>query len=341
MNRSIIVYAALLVGSLGFAYQTWTHQDELALADKVVVLPGKPEQLASIIYRTPDFDLELRFDEDDLGRYAWGSTTPHEKADEPEAPPTEGQPPPPAVPSSPEQFKVGKAGRVVFESLAPFVAKRKLEGVTEADLEAFGLVDPESSLEITREGKEAKAYEVGSQVFGGANVYVRDPADGSIYLVEAKVLRPLSMGSRTLQERDLTGIDERKVERVELRVDDRQAAFAQHNPDDAEAKYWSIAGDEERSAEATSWVGKVLRLRSLRYVQPDATPAGLAPAFSFVVHPEDGDSIQVDVSRAFDEEGQEQFYARSAYTRGLVHLPKVAAAEASADLDSALVAAGS
>jgi hypothetical protein len=177
-------------------------------------------------------------------------------------------------------------------------------------------------------------------VFGGANVYVRDPDDGAIYLVEAKLLRPLQNGARTLPDRDLTGVDERKAERVTLRVGDRQAAFEQHNPDDMDAKYWSVAGQEEQSPEATAWVDKALRLRSSQYVPGNEAPTDLAHAFDFRVEGQDGKAVTVEVLRNFDDEGQEQFFARSEHTRGLVRLPRAAAAEASADLESALQAGG-
>ncbi len=337
MNRSLVVYAALLLGSLGFAYQTWTHEDELALADKVVILPGKPEQLASVVYRAKDLELTLELRTDDLGRYAWARAMPLTPAGEEPPPPPEGQPPPP---TEPEEFKVGKAGDPVLEGLAPFVAKRRLEGVTDADLADLGLAEPEATLEIVREGKEPKRFELGSNVFGGANVYVRDPDDGAIYLVDAKLLRPLQSGARTLPDRDLTGIDERKAERVTLRVGDRQGSFQQHNPDDVEANYWSVAGQDEESPEATAWVDKALRLRSSRYVLAAEVAADLAPAFAFRVEGEDGKAVTVEVLRNFDDEGQEQFFARSEHTRGLVRLPRAAAAETSADLESALQAAG-
>lgn len=340
MNRSLIVYGALLLGSLGWAYQTWTHADELELAEKVVILPGKAEQLTSVVYRGKDVELSIELREDERGRYAWGHAVPQAPAEPPPTPADGSEPPPPP---EPEEFKVGKAGDPVLEALAPFVAKRRLEGVTEADLEALGLSpEPEATLEITREGKEPKYFELGTQVFGGANVYVRDPGDGAIYLVEAKLLRPLQAGSRTLPDRDLTGIDERKVERVTLRVDDRQATFEQHNPDDVDARFWSVAGQAEASPEGAAWVDKALRLRSTRYVLGDAMPTDLAHAFDFVVEPEDGDPVTVEVLRSLssDEDGQEQFYARSEHTRALVELPRAAAAEASADLESALQAGG-
>ena len=59
MNRSLLIYAALLLGSLGWAYQTWTHEDELALAEKVVLLPGSPDELVSVAYRSPELELTL------------------------------------------------------------------------------------------------------------------------------------------------------------------------------------------------------------------------------------------------------------------------------------------
>lgn len=337
MMRSVVIYAVLLAGSLGWAYQTWTHQDELALADKVVILPGKAEQLSSIAYRSDSLELTLEFREDEQGRYAWGRTVP--LGDPPE--PAEGEnphSPPPA--SEPEEFKVGKSGTPVFEALAPFVAKRRLEGVGEDDLEALGLADPEATLEIVREGKEPRVFELGGNVFGGANVYVRDPSDGVIYLVEARVIRPLRSGSRTLPDRDLSGIPERKAERLTLRVGDRQATFQQHNPDDPEAKYWSVAGEEDNNPDITAWVGKALRLRSTRYVQSDEAPVDLTHAFAFTIRSESDDTVEVEVLRNFDDEGQEQFFARSQHTRGLVRLPRATAAEASTDLESALQAGG-
>lgn len=337
MNRSLIVYAALLVGSLGWAYQTWTHEDELQLADKVVILPGKPEQLVSIAYHSKELELTLELRTDALGRYAWARAVPLTPEGAEPPPPPEGQPPPP---TEPEEFKVGKAGDPVLEGLAPFVAKRRLEGVDDADLADLGLAEPTATLEIVREGKEPKRFELGGNVFGGANVYVRDPDDGAIYLVDAKLLRPLQSGARTLPDRDLTGIDERKVERVTLRVGERQASFEQHNPDDVEAVYWSVAGKDEESPEAKSWVEKALRLRSSRYVPASEVPTDLASAFEYRVEAEDGKTVTVEVLRNFDDEGEEQFFARSESTRGLVRLPRAAAAEASADLESALTAGG-
>jgi hypothetical protein len=336
MNRSLVIYGVLLIGSLGWGYQTWTHADELALADKVVILPGKPEQLTSVVYRAKDLELTLELRTDEHGRYAWAHAVPQAGA-EPPPPPAEGQPPPP---TEPEEFKVGKAGDTMLAGLAPFVAKRRLEGVSDADLAELGLAEPEATLEIVREGKEPKLFELGGNVFGGANVYVRDPDDGAIYLVEAKLIRPLQSGARTLADRDLTGVDERKAERVTLRVGDRQATFEQHNPDDVEAKYWSVAGEDEQSPEASAWVDKVLRLRSSRYVPASETPTDLAHAFDYRVEADGDTTVTVEVLRNFDDEGQEQFFARSEHTRGLVRLPRAAAAEASADLESALQAGG-
>jgi len=336
MNRSLLIYALLLVGSLGWAYQTWTHADELALADKVVIMPGKPEQLASVVFRSSKLELTLEFREDEHGRYAWGNAVPlGEAAEAPEPPPST-----PLVAPTPEEFKVGKAGDAVFEALAPFVAKRRLEGITDDDLEALGLQEPEATLEITREGKETKRFELGSNVFGGANVYVRDPDDGAIYLVEARVIRPLRSGARNLPERSLSGVDERKIERITLRVGDRQATFEQHNPDDLDAKYWNAARDEDKSPEIDAWVGKALRLPASHYVQSGESPEDLTHAFDFAIQAEDGTTVTVEVLRNFDDEGQEQFFARSEHTRGLVKLPRAAAAEASTDLDAALDAGG-
>jgi len=349
MNRSVIVYALLLLGSIGWAYQTWTHEDELALHDEVVILPGTPEQLASVVYTSDALTLSVELREDEHGRYAWGHSEPQPKEEtEPEPAPAgdegggdsdgESEAGPPPAPE-PEQFKLGRAGDAFLADIAPFLAKRQLEGVGD-DLTGFGLAEPSATLEITREGKEPRRFELGSNVFGGASVYVRDPADGAIYLVDAKLIRTLEGGTRTLPDRDLTGIDERKVEHVTLRVGDRQASFTQHNPDDSEARYWSPRGEDEESVDASAWVDKALRLRSSQYVQEGQTPVDLAHAFDLKVEAQDGRAVTVEVLRSFDDEGQEQFFARSEHTRGLVRLPRAIVAEASADIESALRAGG-
>ncbi|MEM9457264.1 MAG: DUF4340 domain-containing protein [Myxococcota bacterium] len=364
MNRSVIIYALLLAGSMGWAYQTWTHEDELALSDKVVILPGKPEQIASVVFRSEDLDLTIEMREDPQGRYAWGHTVPKEEEpepeplpepeEEPEAPldPTvdsggdsgadepKEAPTPPKPKAEPEQFKLGRAGDTLLEGLAPFVAKRRLEGVGDDDLEGLGLAEPEATLEITREGKEPRAFELGGNVFGGANVYVRDPADGAVYLVDAQLIRTLRGSTRTLPDRALTGIDERKVERVTVRMGDQAASFQQHNPDDIEARYWSVLGEDEKNPAADTWIGKALGLRSSRYVQEGQTPTDLAQAFDLQVAGQDGTQVTVEVLRNFDDEGQEQYFARSEHTRGLVRLPRAVVAEASANLESVLGAGG-
>lgn len=342
MNRSIIVYALVLMGSVGWAYQTWTHEDELALAEKVVLLPGKPEQLTSVVFESEKLTLTLEMREDERGRFAWGHSDPR-PVEEPEPEPAgdeSGEAPATPPAPQPEQFKVGKAGNTLLEALAPFVAKRRLEGVSDEDLEALGLAEPEGTLEIAREGKDTKRFELGGNVFGGANVYVRDPDDGAIYLVDAQIIRTLRGGARTLPDRDLTGVDARKIERLTLRVGERQASFTQHNPDDSEARYWSVLGEEDKSPEAKVWIDKALGLRSSQYVQEGETPVDLAQAFDLQVQGQDGSVVTVEVLRNFDDEGQEQFFARSEHTRGLVRLPRATVSEASADLESALQAGG-
>ncbi len=343
MSRSVWIYAVLLVASLGWAYQTWTHEDELALQDKVVVVPGTPDELSLVVYRSEDLELRLELREDEQGRYAWGHAIPtaqQEPAPEPEGE-TEGDPPPPPPPApEPEQFKVGRSGDTVIESLAPFVAKRRLEGISDDELADLGLAEPAATLEITREGKEPRTFELGGNVFGGANVYVRDPADGAIYLVQATLIKSLQSGARTLPDRDLIGLDVRNLVRLSLQVGERQASFTHKNPDDQQARFWAVAGESDKSPEADAWISKVLRMRSSRYVQDDEVPVDLAHAFDYEVEADDGTTVRVEVLRNFDDEGQEQYFARSAHTRGLVRLPRGVASEASVDLESALVAAG-
>ena len=67
----------------------------------------------------------------------------------------------------------------------------------------------------------------------------------------------------------------------------------------------------------------------------------LEDVFGFAVRTTDRKQIHVTVSRGYDENGEELWYAKSEHTRGLVKLQKALAAEVAADLANVLDAGSS
>jgi hypothetical protein len=337
MKRGVIAYAAVLLVALVLAYRSWTHEGDVDLSEATVVIAGDPEDLEGIDYSSDKIDVSLDVLEDAHGKYVWVTATPKGTAEKKEEETKE--PPDPHAPpkeeeddGKAEEFKAGKSGDTIVEGMAPFVVKRQLEGVSDDQLAELGLSPPEGSLTIRRKGRDPKTFELGGGKYGGSNFYARDPEDGKIYLVDGTLIRPLQSAKRTLPDRTLVGVANNEIEKIEVRSGDASATFVQHNPDDAEANFWSTAGSESKNAAAATWVDKTLAMRSSSYIPASAEPEGLEEAFSFTAFTSDKKQVTVTVYRAWVEGGEESWYARSEHTRALVQLHRSAASDAHADL---------
>lgn len=332
MKRSILLYAVVLVASLGGAYQVWTAPPEPDDPTAIKVLDGKADELESVHYVSDELDLVITMYEDELGRYGWVRAQPLVEA--PEEPPADDPHAMPPDDGKAVEFKAGKNAKTTLDGLMPLVAKRVLEGITDDKLADLGLAESPATLEIKRQGREPKTFEIGSNVHGGANVYLRDPESGKVYVLDAKVLRPLQNGKQTLPERDLVGVDTNLIASLKVTAPDGSAEFQQHNPDDAEAVFWSSPGSTEPNASAAGWIDKVVRMQASGYVQEADMPDKLEDVFAYAVTTTNRKTITVQVQRAYDENGDEVWYAKSDNTRGLVTLQKTRAAEVVADLPS-------
>lgn len=322
MKTTVIGYAVALSLALLGAYQTWTHEGDPDLSDATVILDVDRDELERVTFDSPSVTLTLEPREDPRGVYVWGTATP--KSSE------EG-----GEPRPPQAFKVGPAGETLMNGMAPFVAKRVLEGVDASKLEELGFGEEQAALTLERSGKEPKTYEVGARVYGGRNRYVRDPEAGTVYIVATNVVQQLETGATTLPDRSLVGVDTTDIETITVRGGEAQVTYAQNNPDDRAARFWALQGSSEPNAAAAGWFDKVLNLRIARYIDDANRPGGLEEAFSMVVTA-GRSSTEVVVYRAFDDEGQEAWYATSPHNRVLVQLNASKGTEIHADLASVL-----
>ncbi len=337
MKKAVTGYGLALAVALVAAYQTWTHEGDADLSEATVILKVDREDLEAIDYEGPSVQVHLEMREDALGSYVWVESrrAPAAKPGDPQDPDAPAEPAEPADAGTPETFKAGAAGEQVAERMAPFVAKRVLEGVDEAKLEELGFGDEQSTLTLHRRAREPQVYEVGAKAYGGSNRYVRDPADGVVYIVAADLIDTLETASRTLPDRSLIGGELSDIESITVRGGEASVTYAQNNPDDDGASFWSREGASEPSPAAAGWFDKALRLRVSRYLAEGEQPAGLEEAFSMSIQTAKT-STQVVVFRAFSDGGEEQFYATSPHNRAMVQLQSSSAAEAQADLGSVL-----
>ena len=234
------------------------------------------------------------------------------------------------------EFVVGTQGDKLVEKLAPFEAKRELPDVTDDKLEEFGLTDTKASLTVQVAGREAVTFEVGASKFGGKLMYVREPASGKIYVVDAQLLAPLTKADERLLNKRLFGGLPKELTRMKVEADGESVVLEHRNREDPENAIWVVEGASEGDDTADAWLKKFFRLRATGYVQPGDEPAQTVPRFVVGIENTDGDITGIEVLSGDKPDGDQGWYARSPYTRGLVELNASLAEDTAQDVSSVL-----
>ncbi|HIA02373.1 MAG TPA: DUF4340 domain-containing protein, partial [Myxococcales bacterium] len=232
---AVEIHALLLVTALGLAYHSWTAddapppaQEELAIWD----LGATP--IDSMQYLAGKRTLTIERKSDEQGSYLWGVSVREQNKGN----------------TVTREFRVNEKGKESFEKLKKPMAKRSLGQLSEADLKEMKLAEPEATIEL-KAGAETKRLFVGMGAYGGGLKYVREAQSGTVYVLEAKALDDLRWGDSRMVERELLGFKLNQVARVDLTADKKQRS-------------WNTADTKHESA--TTWLGKLFRLRVVQYV---------------------------------------------------------------------------
>ena len=213
-------------------------------------------------------------------------------------------------------------------------AIRKLDAVDEAKLESIGLTDPQDSLEITRKGRTT-VLELGGEVYGTRDRYVREQGSGDIFLVDDEVLRPLKYARTRLPDRQLWDIERKDITRVSLAdAAGVSADFVQKNASDETQAYWLPADapeDADKDTQLDTWMDKALKMRGTRYADPSDLPEGLTTAFTLSIESQAGNPLLLTVEKD-GEEGD--YWASTPYTRGRVKLLRTATEALAGDVST-------
>ncbi len=340
--------------------------------DGVVVLRAEAADIELVTYHDEKADVRIERKSDEFGDYAWVDLEERKKKiklpekaelEQGEEPAADGPPkiePPLEAPEPGEKaegeqaegedeaeeeepeyeveiktsaFKGGETATKLVESFAPLEAVRALGDLPPEKLEDLELAEPEAWLEITRKGK-LRRLELGGEAYGTRDRYLRDVETGKYYLVDAEVFRPLKYAKSRLPDRRLSDLEKGDIVQVRLEGQAGFAVMVQQNRQDKDAAYWASSTDLERPVEIyANWLDKALRLKGLSYVAEDEKPEKLEAAFSVQLHAEVGTPVTIEVFHDVPEDdGDPVWYARSEFTRGLMKLHKVLAAEASDDV---------
>ena len=358
---SAAVYGGLLAILLGAAWAKWTAEPEVELDGKVVLVAGDADDIETITWTSEGKDdAHIERKSDDRGAYLWVTYTRYtpkpepkpepDPADGPPLPDVPGEPSddaapaddPDAAPTAPDAaapapelvaetqvFKAGDTGQELLDALSPLLALRKLEADPDK-LATIGLTEPTEFLEIVRKGRTVK-LDVGGEVYGTRDRYVRNSGTGEIFLVDDELLRPLKYARTRLPDRTLWATERAKVSRVTLVGANGSLVVEQENASDADKARWIPAGDAEVDDEQLqTWMDKALKLKGSAYAGPDDPSEGLEERFSLVLEPESGPSTTLKVM--VDPDGG--WWGESEHTRGRVKLLRAQTTSLADDIDA-------
>ncbi len=282
-----------------------------------------------------------------------------EKKEEPAPVATPTPPPAPQTKVTVKEFLGAERTKERLDKLATLVAERDLGKPESATLEKLGLAKPRGSL-VIQTAKGERKLELGDTAVGDRLRYVRDPASGRVYAVDTNLVSDLEQADTRLLNSDLQPFNADSIEKAVVSVGSVTRTYAQRDRDKAGKSYWIAVGGEsaaassssesaeEKDERATTWFGKLARLKAERYLASDenplevpavgaAQPAPVGPTETkTVLHIEyevpGFPAATLDLEKVTAGPDKVAFVARTSYTRSRVLVNRFTAEEIEKDL---------
>ncbi|MFM2161025.1 MAG: hypothetical protein RLZZ383_537 [Pseudomonadota bacterium] len=328
--RTVPVLAVATALSLIGAYITWTAPEETTRATDVVVVAGTEASVRSVVWK--DELGTVRVARKEEGGAPYYVVDVDEVAPTPVVPPAtpEGTPPaaPPAGPSH-TTFLGNETASELWAGLGPLRALRALDGASAEELAAFGLDAPKATLTLDVGGTE-HVLQIGGEVYGTKDRYAS--YEGRVWLLDDKLVRGVQYAKSRMAERRLVPFEEKAITRLEVVAPQGKRSFVHvHAADAATAYYADATTPTTKSVEATTWIGKLLRVKSKAYVEPGSIPADAVTVMKVAAAGETGGG-DAEILRV-GEGTTATWYARGSLFHGMaVELVRTLTEEPTADL---------
>ena len=206
------VQVGLAAVSLVLAYTTWQREPERKPGE-VVIVEASLGDLDKIRYedqsgKEPKWvELERRKEAD--GPHPWLRVSAKADAKQPE-----------------RELRGNESAQKLFDKFAPLKGSRSL-GVLSADkLKEVSLAAPKKRIEVTVHGQK-RVLLVGISPFGVSDPYVRDEADGKVYVLGGGVLSDLDSAGIRLVDRQLHDWKPTEVDHLKITVDGKSKELTQ------------------------------------------------------------------------------------------------------------------
>lgn len=321
-HRQLAFQAGLAVVALTAAYFTWQRGVDLAPGEVVVVDAGKSD-IASV-----------RFDDEEKGTFAELASLSDENGpfvavhlsaqDKPGVGKT-------GVPTKLPERTVhgGDSAEKLLSSFAPLRASRGLGVLAETKLKDLGLAGSRKRITLAlRTGK--RTFAIAPAPPGGSDPYLRDEANGQVYVVSRSMLSDFQTAASSLIERHLHAFRLEEADRLVLAAGGARKDYRLSHDENGVHLSPSSAPDKPDTA-AKTWHDRMFSLWPVEVLGKDETPSGGTPQVELRVdYSLRGRRLGfVEVAKlaapapvsSASEGAKNKFFARSERTLGWIELP--------------------
>jgi len=277
-GKGVALQGGLALVGLVAAYLTWQRQPELQ-AGEVFVLDITKNELGKVRFDDEEAKTwaEIQLERDDGGSFVALRLSRHE-APAPKTP----APAPTADKSTPERVVRGSdTAKTLYERFAPLRATRALGVLDAAKLKDLGLATAKKHITVsTRSGQHV--FDLASAPLGGSDPYLRDQADGRVFVVSRSILSDFQAAATSLVEHHLHGFRLEDADRVAMTAGSTKKDFRVARAADGRGVEIALAGAPDKpDPAARAWHERAFGLWPSDSLGKDETPAEGEPQPKF------------------------------------------------------------
>ena len=311
--RSAALQGTLAIVGLTAAYFTWQRPPEKTDGD-VVVLDASRSDLRSLKFEDDRRVVEVVPEGDTV----WIRQTEKPPPPKPAAAGADAgttvaaaTPPEPTTDGKAREYKGNESAEKLMERFAPLQAARALGVLSPEKLDEVGLTGSKRQLEVVT-GTGTRRFTLSQATQGVGSPYLRNDADGAVFLAQATLISDLEFASSRLVDRRLHTFNLPEFDGLQIRSGDRERRLVKSGdkwaPEDGQG-----APDEF----ATNWHDKLWRLTGIEVLARGENPAAGEPKIELRVEYLRGEKPVGFVELA--QAGSDTF-ARTEHTAGWVRL---------------------
>jgi hypothetical protein len=273
-GRSVALQGLLAFGALGAAYFTWQRAPELDQGE-VVLWDLKRNDLEKVRYEDPEvkFWSELIRGKDKEGAFVQVRLSGHDLTNV-------GLPAghPGVILKAPERLVRGnETASRLFDRFTPLVGSRALGALDQAKLKELGLDTTKKRIEVVARGQKRR-FAIVPAPPGANDPYIRDEADGRVYIVNRTTLSDLQSAPTNLVERRLHAFRLEDVERLVVHAGGKTREYAASRFEDLPGIRLAPAhAPDAPDQTAKNWHDRIWNLFPAEVMGQGETPDGGAP----------------------------------------------------------------